>query len=388
VSVFTPADGEAWQVARFFVLQGAIHRINLTDQADMHFPPDTINAITKSVLPKDNLVLRLLQPHMWLSLCVNNTVLEGQRSLINRDTWCPWSPFVAKGDEVRKLLPFGWYGSQYYAQSLSPGEAGKDAYFDEPNSSYMPYRWDPRPPDIPSRYGRFLNAYFPPIRQFVRGVVDHMTATDWREIGYWAHHVAAWLPGFPNRHDLLGQDDDAPNKDLLADTLAHFIWNATVRHSADHQTLHEMMSGRLDAEGKTLVTPQPVPFVLRVQAPLSRDYVRTLAELGTAGVGWSEKIGSLVDKLRHKKPLCWPTDLTSAHWADLLFYMPHNSLCLKDVGVSVDGDRNQNYAFDTPELKALVTQFKQSLQALDDTLSQQPDSHFVPLADIASSIQY
>ena len=75
--MFTNADGEAWRVARYFVLQGAIHRINLIDHTEVHFPPDAINAISKTVLPKDNLVLRLLQPHLWLSMCVNNTVLEG-----------------------------------------------------------------------------------------------------------------------------------------------------------------------------------------------------------------------------------------------------------------------------------------------------------------------
>jgi hypothetical protein len=387
--VLTPTDGEAWKVARFFVLQGAIHRINLIDHTEVHFPPDTINAITKSVLPKDNLVLRLLQPHMWLSMCVNNTVLEGQRSLINRNTWYPWSPFVAKGDEVRKLLPFGWYGSQYYSQVMSPGEPGKDAYFDQPNSAYDRYQWDPTPPVIPSRYGAFLNAYFPPIRKFVRGVVEHMNATDWREIGYWAHHIAIWLPGFPDRPDLLGPNDDTPNKELLADTLAHFIWNASVRHSADHQSLHDMVGGRKDASGKLVAPPHAVPFVMRVQPPMSRSYKRVPVPLDDDKAHWFEKIGDLWDWLTNKTPLAWPSDLASAVWADLLFYMPHNSRCLKDVGVSMkDEDRNQNYAFDTPDLVALVDQFHQDLQALDEELAKDPDSHFVPLADIASSIQY
>ncbi len=202
--IFTPADGEAWRVARYFVLQGAIHRINLIDHTEVHFPADTINAITKTVLPKANLVLRLLQPHLWLSLPVNNSVLEGQRSLINRDTWYPWSPFVAKGDEVRRLLPFGWYGSAYYAAKDAIDEPYRDPYFDEPNSSYPAFTYDPIPPEIPSRYGEFLNAYFAPVRKFVRGVVEQMNDADWREIGYWAQHIATWLPGFPTREDLIG----------------------------------------------------------------------------------------------------------------------------------------------------------------------------------------
>ncbi|HQR09981.1 MAG TPA: hypothetical protein PLW68_01535 [Casimicrobiaceae bacterium] len=388
--VFTSGDGEAWRIARYFLLQGAIHRINLIDHTEVHFPPDAINAITKTVLPKDNLVLRLLRPHMWLSMCVNNTVLEGQRSLINRNTWYPWSPFVAQGDEVRKLLPFGWYGSEYYSARLSPGDPSKDAYFDESNSSYPAYRWDPDPPKIPSRYGEFLNSYFAPIRKFTRGVVDQMSETDWKEIRYWADHIRIWIPGFPSGDELLGAGADgaAPNKDLLADTLAHFIWNASVRHSADHQTLHEMMDGRRDANGKLVAPGPPVPFIMRVEPPMTKDYKLTPAPVETSGLHFSEKLEELWDHLTRKTPLCWPTDLLHAHWADLLFYMPHNSRRLMDLTASMDGDRNQNYAFDTPALKGLVDQFQSDLRALDASLAKDPSLHFVPLADIASSIQY
>lgn len=387
--IFTPADGEAWRVARYFVLQGAIHRINLVDHTEVHFPPDAINAITKTVLPKDNLVLRLLQPHLWLSMCVNNTVLEGQRSLINRNTWYPWSPFVAKGDEVRKLLPFGWYGSDYYAAADAPDEPSKDPYFDQPNSSYPAFRYEAMPPEIPSRYGAFLNSYFAPIQKFARGVVEYMSDADWKEVGYWAHHIAIWIPGFPDKTDLLGADGKTRNKDLLANTLAHFIWNASVRHSADHQTLHEMVDGRRDANNKLVEQPKPVPFILRVVPPLKKDYKLTPMPVDRSKlttVEWLEQMG---EELFHNTPLCWPADPMSAHWADLLFYVPHNSWLLTQVGVDANGNRNLNYAFTTPELQKLVADFHADLQKLDDDLAKNhPDMHFVPLNEIASSIQY
>lgn len=388
--VFTKDDGEAWRIARYFLLEGAIQRINLIDHTEVHFPPDAINAITKTVLPRDNLVLKLLRPHMWLSMCVNNTVLEGQRSLINRNTWYPWSPFVAAGDEVRKLLPFGWYGSKYYSAALSPGDKSKDAYFDEENSSYPAYSYDPVPPLIPSRYGEFLNAYFAPVRKFARGVVEQMSETDWKEVRFWANHIIVWIPGFPSGDDLLGPGKDgiAPNKDLLADALAHFIWNASVRHSADHQTLHEMMDGRRDAAGKVVKPAQPVPFILRVEPPMTKDYKLTAANMDTAGMHFLEKAEAFIEHLTEKTPLCWPTDLLHAHWADLLFYMPHNSRKLMELTATTEGDANQNYAFDTPALKALVAQFQHDLRALDAELAKDPAMHFVPLSDIASSIQY
>ncbi|WP_341676916.1 hypothetical protein [Niveibacterium sp. SC-1] len=387
--IFTPDDSEAWRVARYFVLQGAIHRINLIDHTEVHFPPDAINAITKTALPCSNLVLRLLQPHLWLSLCVNNTVLEGQRSLINRDTWYPWSPFVAKGEEVRRLLPFGWYGSTYYAAKGALDEPYRDAYFDEPNSSYPPFSYDPIPPDIPSRYGVFLNAYFAPVQQFVRGVVEHMEEADWREIGYWAEHIAVWVRGFPSRDALVGTDGKTYDKDLLANVLAHFIWNASVRHSADHQTLHEMVDGKRDAQGKIVVPARPVPFILRVKPPLKKDYKLAPVEVDNASLSWTEWFEKMAEKWAGNIPLCWPADPMSAHWADLLFYVPHNSLQLTGIGVDPKGDPNKNYAFETPELRALVEQFHAALRQLDqDFARNRPDHCFVPLDDIASSIQY
>jgi hypothetical protein len=388
--VFTSADGEAWKIARYFVLQGAIHRINLIDHTEVHFPSDTINAITKTVLPKDNLVLCLLQPHLWLTMPVNNTVLEGQRSLINRNTWYPWSPFVAKGDEVRKLLPFGWFGSTYYSS--------RDPYFDEPNSSYPAYEFHPKPPEIPSRYGDFLTSYFAPVQKFTRGVVKHMTQDDWNEVGYWAYHIATWIPGFPDREALLGADGKTHNPDLLADTLAHIIWNASVRHSADHQTLHEMVDGR---ENNPVQQPKPVPFILRVVPPLKKEYTLQSMPVDSSKLTW---VGEAVEKLEEavewlgealfkinidNKPLCWPADLMSARWADLLFYVPHNSQLLTAVTVDPKADRNLHYAFETQELRTLVDEFHADLKKLDDDLAKNhPKTHFVPLGEIASSIQY
>jgi hypothetical protein len=387
--VLTPADGEAWRVARYFVLQGAIHRINLIDHTEVHFPSDAINAITKTVLPKDNLVLRLLQPHMWLTMPVNNTVLEGQRSLINRDTWYPWSPFVARGDEVRKLLPFGWFGSTYYASKDTAGDPSKDAYFDNPNGSYPAYEYHPIPPKIPSRYGEFLDSYFAPVQKFTRGVVEHMSATDWNEVGYWAYHIATWIPGFPDREDLLGTDGKTLNKDRLADALAHFIWNASVRHSADHQALHEMVDGRRDRNDVLVEKPKPVPFILRIVPPLKKSYALQAMPIDPSKLTPLERLQAAADALLETKPLSWPADRLSAHWADLLFYLPHNSRLLIDVDVDPEGDRNLRYAFQTPALRQLVADFHNDLKQLDEDLAKnRPRMHFVPLGDIASSIQY
>ena len=47
--VFSPSDGPAWQLARYFVIQSAHTRLVLVTHPGLHFPADSINAITRSV---------------------------------------------------------------------------------------------------------------------------------------------------------------------------------------------------------------------------------------------------------------------------------------------------------------------------------------------------
>ncbi len=385
--ILRPGDGEAWAIARYFVLQGAIHRINLIDHPMVHFPADTINALTKSVLPKDNLILRLLQPHCWLSLPVDNAVLEGQRSIINPTTWYPWCPFAARGSEVHKLLPFYWFGSQFYA-SDGPDRAKSDPWFDTGDSSYLPFRFRRTPAEIPSHYGVFLKGYHAVIRRFTGGVVAQMTDDDWQQAAFWADQIAPLVPGFPTGADLVAADGRR-DADLLADVTAQFIWNAAVVHASDHHLLHEMFEGRGGA-GPLHQDPVPVPFILRVKPPMTRDYRREAVPLDGTHASLVDRLDRFVDHLLDRKPLSWPTDNVAAHLADQLFYMPHNTLCLAEVGVSgLAGDGNRSYrGFDTPALAALVGDFHRALHDLDAELARHPLQQCVPLADMASSVQY
>ena len=359
----------AWWLAKFFVLQGAIHRINLVDHIKVHFPSDTINAITKSVLPRWHLLQQLLLPHFRLTLPVNNTVLEGARSIINRDTWYPWSPVTARGDEIRKLIPLAWAGSEYY--------------WDERNTSYPKYYFSTDPGSLPdpddpansriptfiglkaSRYAEFIEDYHAPILEFARAVIaqlpDPTSSAEqediqWLEIQRWAYEVAKLMPGFPDEQAIC-------NKETLAQVCATIIWNAGIVHSTDHCTLHMM------------IDKHPVPFILRVRPP--RGNAETVDEtigqaigpkglqylggalhglegllkkallgkhpgvlgglLGSLGVDAVEGIAKkLVASLEDMEltegsvPLCWPTDLIYCKMADLLFYRPHSTSLLWD----------------------------------------------------------
>jgi len=346
-------DHSAWWLAKYYVLQGAIHRINLIDHIKVHFPSDTINSVTKAVLPRWHLLQQLLLPHFWLTLPVNNAVLEGDRSIINRDTWYPWSPVVARGEEIRKLIPLSWGGASYCWSGS--------------NSSYPRYHFsldigsvpDPESPGgtsptfiglEASRYAAFLKDYFAPILAFAERVIDTLPEPDagsaggelvWLEVQRWAHEISRLIPGFPDETAIV-------NKRTLARTCAVIIWNAAIVHSSDHSTLHMM------------IDRYPVPFILRVPPPKSNDVkVEMTIEqaVGEKGIGYLkgaltmlEKVAiptayqPFVDRLLQpllgmiggleltegSVPLCWPTDLIYTKMADLLFYRPHNTSLLFD----------------------------------------------------------
>jgi len=375
--VFTPSTDDstpAWWLLKYFALQGAIHRINLVDHVRVHFPTDVVNSVAKSVLPRWHPLLQLLMPHLWLHLPVDNAVLEGPRSLINRNTWYPWSPFVARGDEVRKLLPFSWAGDRFYN--------------DGSNTSYPTYGFPMSPqthssPGRPhfmknwignkvSRYAKFQEDYYAPIFNFVKSVVtelfpappaDPLQHSDsfWLEIQHWAHEVSEHLPEFPGAKEIC-------EGDTLATAVAMVIWNDAVGHSADHSVLHKMMDDN------------PMPFVLRVPPPASKTDTldESLKEYlgdtafgyfkggvgkildvvgGLAGLSADQErlLKNLVDTKLDKAelsegtlPLCWPTDLVYAKMADLMFYRPHNCSLLYDCV----------YEFEVPKAEKTKEQLK------------------------------
>lgn len=296
--IYAPGDGKAWQLAKYFALQGAFIRINLIDHPMVHFPSDTINAITKTALPKSNLVLQLLAPHFRLSLPVDNSVLEGQFSLINRVHEYPYSPYPAKGEEIRKVFPFYWEGSDFYLND--------DRFWMDRKKAFPKFRFPLEPNDIPSRYGKFMNAFYWPILDFTRKVVncipDDNKSHDWAEIRSWADYVSGWIPGFPNG-GLMTQ-----NPDILAKALAYIIWNAAIVHSLNHYLMHDMFERRY-----------PVPYIIRDEPPM--------------------KSGSNNSNESDYQAKTLLKDFSAARLCDLLFFMPHNTVTLFECVSNFEKDK-------------------------------------------------
>jgi hypothetical protein len=323
--LFQPRDGKSWQLAKYFALQGALVRINLIDHTKVHFPFDAINAITKSVLPRTNPVLELLRPHLFLSLPVDNAVLEGKRSLLNRIKNYPYAPYPAKGEEIRKVFPFYWVGSGTAIDPAEPWSQGRD-------NAFPPFRFRTEPQAIPSKYGTFLYRYYIPILSFTRGVIASIPADskEWGVIGWWADRCASWIPGFPNGNEI-------KDRETLAKTCASIIWSCAIVHSADHWLMHEMFRKKL-----------PTPYIMRDKPPPKP----------TPGV-----------EPDFRPTVRLVTDSIPASLADLLFFRPHNTTLLIE----------STYDF-KPELQPLVDTFHQQLKVTEAALRKEFPEFGIKLA--------
>jgi len=237
--LLNPSNGAAWDLAKYYVLQGANYRLVLSVHSVLHFPFDCINAITKTQLPMQHTVWQLLMPHLAFTLVVNNAVLESDSSPIFNNQWLPYSAMTGRKEGFEELLVAAYEGLP-----------------DLP-ASYPPFRYTLRPDKVYTDYGLFLDAYYDTIYDFTAGVVAALPPHELREIGQWARQISFWLPDFPDEQKIL---EVAPSgqREVLAGTLAKIIWDLSVSHGADHYNY-------------SLIPVRKIPMRLRVAPPSTPD---------------------------------------------------------------------------------------------------------------------
>lgn len=213
--VLEPGDGPSWDLAKAYALQGAAYHVLFVVHPTQHFPMDSVNAITKSAVPMAHPLFKLIFPHTRFSLVLNNAVLEGKSSVVNRHAqFTLYDPLTADADKgLRSLFAAGYAGI-----------AGNSSY---PTFNYVSY-----PSRIPdSAYGDYLGAYYQPILKFCKTVAQSILQGNPNDpwVVNWANYIRTWIPSFPDP----SQMHDA---DVLASTMAVYIWGVTVGHGVDHQS--------------------------------------------------------------------------------------------------------------------------------------------------------
>ena len=212
-----PAD-PAWNLAKAYALQGASYIGLFVVHPALHFPMDTVNAITKTAVPRNHPLFQLLYPHSSYALAVNNAVLETDDGVLSSNPQGTWfDPLTADGLVIKRL-----FGAGYAGLKDSP-----DLY---PQYNYMkPWM------DTSVDYGRCLALYFEPFLDFCTTVADEILSASPNDtyVERWANYISAQLHGFPDGVEIF-KPAESGKPGVLAQALAIYMWDVTVSHAADH----------------------------------------------------------------------------------------------------------------------------------------------------------
>ncbi|MEP7323107.1 MAG: hypothetical protein ABI761_14375 [Saprospiraceae bacterium] len=331
--MFTPEDGNAWELVKYFALQSGAIRISSSAHANLHFPYDSINAVSKSSLPKDSVLLRLLLPHLDLTLELNYSVLNSGTSPILNKQYLPFSAFPADADGLAGMFVDGYNGM-------------------EGNPSYPTYEFHAIPKDTFTDYGTFLFSYYDTILDFTNKVVAEIPASEYADIMVWIDYVRTWVLDFPDKNYFFDQEgkliikevDTPSNKQVyvIAEVVANIIWDLSVGHAADHYDYSNININK-------------APLRLRVPPPTSKN----------------------IPPLDRRKLIHW-VDLFKHHFERKMFFAPRNVTYLKDV----------HYNFHRPgeeKLRKLNEEFLKNLKKTEEKLTVY---NYIPLHQITPSIQY
>jgi hypothetical protein len=257
-TIFESTDGDAWELAKYFVLQGGALCATLVVHPLLHFPFDSINAITKTSVPKDHILYRLLCPHFRFTLPLENAVLNYKSSLLQEKWYMTYAPYPGGPSGLRDLLVEGYKGI-------------KD------NLSYPPFSYSLKAPSIEGKYGIYLSRYYEVFYNYVSSILKDVEKNDFW-ISKWADYCNDHVNDFPSSKDIF-------QGDTLIRAVTTYLFTVTVAHSTDHYNY-----GNIDK--------RQVPLRMR-QAPPRRG-----------------------DKMISRSKLVNATDLMKYYMADNLFFSP------------------------------------------------------------------
>lgn len=205
--VFTPRDGAAWELSKYFVTQGLNLLNTVIAHPRLHFPFDALNAITRTLLPSGHLLSHLLVPHMRFTLGLHFGVLFHRRSILHNSQ-----------SEMYAGYPFDNRGT---INSFALGLHGIEG-----NSSYPEFEFESVLIGEHTAYGRYRRDWFDAIYEFTSAITALIPKGD-PLVVRWADAIHQVQPKFPS-------GDRIFSGDTLARITALYIATVSVFHTADH----------------------------------------------------------------------------------------------------------------------------------------------------------
>jgi hypothetical protein len=271
--VVTPGEGDAWTLAKCFALQAAHVRLVGATHPRLHFPADVINAVTRSALPPDHPVRRLIEPHTRFTLGLHEAVIHHRRAAIHNSQ-----------REVYNCFPFTTEGMH---DLIAAGNQGVEG-----NPAWPAYRFgdDFIGEHVP--YGRYRRDWRDAWLRFATEALADVPSSD-PAVRAWADHIASWLPGFP--------DGEAISRgDALPRAVATYLAGITTFHTADHRSYAN-------------IPVEQIPW--RLRAPLPAAGPVRIADLDA---------------------LVTPEDAFRAHLAHAMYFRPAVITSLREVDYRLD----------------------------------------------------
>jgi hypothetical protein len=275
-TIFESSDGDAWDLAKYFVLQGGALCATLVVHPLLHFPFDSINAISKTSLPMEHVLFKLLSPHFRFTLPLENAVLNYKSSLLQEKWYMTYAPYPGGPAGLRDLLVEGYKGI-------------KD------NLSYPPFSYNLKAPKVEGQYGIYLKRYHTVFYKFVEKILSDVEKNDFW-ITKWADYCNRYVNDFPKGEDIF-------KSDTLVRAVTTYLFTVTVAHATDHYNYGE-------------IDKREVPLRMR-QAPPKKG-----------------------DKLMNRKKLVRPWDLMKYYMADTLFFSPTTVTSLIDAKYKFSSAKN------------------------------------------------
>ncbi|KAJ3326458.1 hypothetical protein HDU93_002434 [Gonapodya sp. JEL0774] len=300
--IFYPEDGENWEMAKVFVLHANFAFFVWFYHARIHFPLDSFNALARNMLPETSILKHLLEPHLRTHLEINAAVLYGS-----------WTPLAGES-----------HWSIFHKGGCPPLISGR-----------APLKWDQN-----LQYNRWLSAYYQVVLEFVQNIVLSSNQSYELDVVRFFDAVHKVSPFFPSGEEVKS------DKELVAFSVANFIFAVSFWHSGDHASLREYA-------GNTSVVHRP-------RCPGPQESSLSKAQFEVMVQSWGDWY----------KQFMWS--------ASFLDFIPNPLQDSTMIGV--------NYEFPA-ELQRHVVTFKQALRATEQKLLQE-GVNVMPLDKVVRCIEF
>lgn len=208
-----PSDGNSWLRAKMHVLQSATFCSAFVTHPKCHFPMDAVVAVTRW-LPSEHWLSKLLEPHMYMQLPLDYSVLHIKNGPGYNDPRLYYTAFSGAGASHYRLFEISYEGM--------PGRA-----------AYPPFTFGYLLDSRKTEYLDFMVGYYEIILGFVRKVVANAEVDD--AVRTWVRDCSNYSRGFSEG---FSGPAGTLDKDELAVCLAMVIWNCAIVHSADHREFY------------------------------------------------------------------------------------------------------------------------------------------------------